>query len=62
MNAASIATYIAKLEKENKDLCIKVEFLTQEKIDLQLKIVEYEYESDTESVGSNDLKSLFNTP
>lgn len=61
MNAASIATYIAKLEKENKDLRIKVEFLTQEKIDLQLKMVEYDYESDTESVASNDLKSLFNT-
>lgn len=61
MNAASIATYIAKLEKENKDLRVKVEFLTQEKIDLQLKIVEYDYESDTESVASNDLKSLFNT-
>ena len=61
MNAASIATYIAKLEKENKDLCVKVEFLTQEKIDLQLKLVFHKYESDTESVASNDLKSLFNT-
>jgi hypothetical protein len=42
MNAASIATYIAKLEKENKDLRAKVESLTQDKIDLQLKIVDYE--------------------
>jgi len=59
MNAASIATYIAKLEKENKDLRAKVESLTQDKIDLQLKIVEYEYEydSDSESVASNDYES-----
>jgi DNA polymerase/3'-5' exonuclease PolX len=53
MNAASIATYIAKLETENKDLRAKVESLTQDKIDLQLKIVEYEY--DSESVASNDV-------
>jgi len=57
MNAASIATYIAKLEKENKDLRAKVESLTQDKIDLQLKIVEYEYDSDSESVASNDYES-----
>ena len=55
MNAASIATYIAKLEKENKDLRAKVESLTQDKIDLQLKIVDYEYDSDSESVASNDV-------
>jgi DNA polymerase/3'-5' exonuclease PolX len=55
MNAASIATYIAKLETENKDLRAKVESLTQDKIDLQLKIVEYEYASDSESVASNDV-------
>jgi DNA polymerase/3'-5' exonuclease PolX len=54
MNAASIATHISKLEKENKDLRAKVESLTQDKIDLQLKIVEYEYNSDSESVASND--------
>jgi DNA polymerase/3'-5' exonuclease PolX len=54
MNSASIATYISKLEKENKDLRAKVESLTQDKIDLQLKIVEYEYNSDSESVASND--------
>jgi DNA polymerase/3'-5' exonuclease PolX len=54
MNSASIATYISKLEKENKDLRAKVESLTQDKIDLQLKIVEYEYDSDSESVASND--------
>ena len=59
MNAASIATYIAKLEKENQDLRIKVESLTQDKIDLQLKIVDYEYktDSDSESVASNDYES-----
>ena len=55
MNAASIATYIAKLETENKDLRSKVESLTQDKIDLQLKIVEYEYASDSESVASNEV-------
>jgi DNA polymerase/3'-5' exonuclease PolX len=55
MNAASIATYISKLETENKDLRAKVESLTQDKIDLQLKIVEYEYASDSESVASNDV-------
>src|SRR6056300_1522215 len=55
MNAASIATYIAKLEKENQDLRAKVESLTQDKIDLQLKIVDYEY--DSESVASNDYES-----
>jgi DNA polymerase/3'-5' exonuclease PolX len=54
MNAASIATYISKLEKENKDLRAEVESLTQDKIDLQLKIVEYEYASDSESIASND--------
>jgi DNA polymerase/3'-5' exonuclease PolX len=59
MNAASIATYIAKLEKENQDLRTKVESLTQDKIDLQLKIVDYEYktDSDSESVASNDYES-----
>ena len=55
MNAASIATYIAKLETENKDLRAKVESLTQDKIDLQLKIIDYEYDSDSESVASNDV-------
>ena len=55
MNAASIATYIAKLEAENKDLRAKVESLTQDKIDLQLKIIDYEYDSDSESVASNDV-------
>lgn len=57
MNAASIATYIAKLEKENQDLRAKVESLTQDKIDLQLKIVDYEYKTDSESVASNDYES-----
>jgi DNA polymerase/3'-5' exonuclease PolX len=57
MNAASIATYIAKLETENKDLRAKVESLTQDKIDLQLKIIDYEYDSDSESIASNDYES-----
>lgn len=56
MNAASIATYITKLETENKDLRAKVDKLVKDELALRLKLLDYERQfeiDDEESVCSN---------
>lgn len=56
MNAASIATYIAKLEKENTQLTAKVDKLVKDELALRLKLLDYERQfeiDDEESVCSN---------
>lgn len=58
MNAASIATYISKLETENMQLAAKVDKLAKDGLAIRLKLIQYEREfeiDDEESVCSNDL-------